>query len=184
MPAAARDRILDAARRRFAADGVYAATLEDVRHDAGVSVGAIYHHFPDKERLAEAVWLDALERYQAALLQVLRAAPTAREGITGVVAHHLRWVARHPEDAALLFSARPAAAAPRNRDFFAAVRAWWSDHAAELRPFDLDVAHALWLGPANEYCRHWLAGRSRRIPPAIARELAEAAWQTLKGPDT
>jgi len=181
---AARERILDAARRRFAADGVYAATLEDVRRDAGLSVGAVYHHFPDKERLAEAVWLDALERYQAGFLEALRAHPDARGGVMAAVEHHLRWVAAHRDDAALLLSARPAAAAARNRAFFAAVRAWWQEHAAAgaLREHDLDLVHALWLGPSQEYCRHWLAGRARRVPRAVARELAEAAWQSLKGP--
>jgi AcrR family transcriptional regulator len=178
---ATRDRILDAARRRFAADGVYSATLEEVRRDAGVSVGAIYHHFPDKERLAEAVWLDALGRYQKGFLAALRAHPGASEGVVAAVEYHLAWVAAHREDAALLFSARPAAARERNRPFFRAVRAWWREHAGELRDLDLDVAHALWLGPAQEYCRHWLAGRARRVPADVARELADSAWLTLRG---
>ena len=177
----ARDRIVEAARTRFAADGVYAATLDDVRRDAGVSVGAVYHHFPDKERLAEAVWLDALERYQAGFLAALGASAGAREGVEGAVAYHLRWVASHREDAVLLFSARPSTAREPNRAFFRAVRAWWRTHADELRDFDLDLAHALWLGPAQEYCRHWLAGRARRVPPAVRDELAAAAWQALKG---
>src|SRR3954452_23052355 len=177
----ARDRILAAARSRFASDGVYAATLDDVRRDAAVSVGAVYHHFPDKERLAEAVWLDALARYQAGFLDVLRESSGAREGIEAAVAHHLDWVAAHREDATLLFSARPATAREPNRAFFRAVRAWWRQHADELRDLDLDLAHALWLGPSQEYCRHWLAGRARRIGPDVARELAEAAWLNLKG---
>jgi AcrR family transcriptional regulator len=181
VPAAARDRIIAAARARFASDGVYAATLDDVRRDAGVSVGAVYHHFPDKERLAEAVWLDALERYQAGFLDGLRASAGAREGIEGAVAYHLGWVAAHREDAILLFSARPSTAREPNRAFFRAVRAWWREHAGELRDFDLDLAHALWLGPAQEYCRHWLAGRARRVPAAVRDELAAAAWRALKG---
>jgi AcrR family transcriptional regulator len=180
MPSA-RERILDAARARFAADGVYSATLEEVRGDAGVSVGAIYHHFPDKERLAEAVWLDALGRYQAAFLAALEGSTSAREGVVAAVEGHLAWVAAHRDDAALLFSARPAAARAPNRAFFAAVRRWWRAHAGELRDLDLDLAHALWLGPSQEYCRHWLAGRARRIGPDVARELAEAAWLNLRG---
>src|SRR3954452_20222959 len=98
----ARDRILAAARSRFASDGVYAATLDDVRRDAGVSGGAVYHHFPDKERLAEAVWLGALARYQDGFLGVLDEHAGAREGVTAGVEYHLRWVAAHRDDAALL----------------------------------------------------------------------------------
>src|SRR3954453_19009777 len=181
MAVAARDRILAAARTRFASDGVYAATLDDVRRDAAVSVGAVYHHFPDKERLAEAVWLDALERYQAGFLDVLRASSGARDGIEGAVAYHLDWIAAHREDATLLFSARPATAREPNRAFFRAVRAWWRRHAAELRDLALDRAPALWLGPSQEYCRHWLASRARRVPAAVRDELAAAAGRALKG---
>jgi AcrR family transcriptional regulator len=175
-----RERILAAARARFAADGVYSATLDEVRRDAGVSVGAIYHHFPDNEQLAEAVWLDALTRYQDGFLAVLREHDDAREGVVAAVEYHLRWVATHREDAALLFSARPARAREPNRAFFRAVRAWMRAHAAELRELDLDLAHALWLGPSQEYTRHWLTGRARRVPTAVARELAEAAWRSLR----
>src|SRR3954464_15996262 len=120
MAVAARDRILAAARTRFASDGVYAATLDDVRRDAGVSVGAVYHHFPDKERLAAAVWLDALERYQAGFLDVLRGSTGAREGVERRVAYPLDWVAAHREDVTLLFSARPATSPDPNRAFFRA----------------------------------------------------------------
>src|SRR3954468_16913994 len=124
MRATARDRILAAARTRFASDGVYSATLDEVRRAAGVSVGAIYHHFPDKERLAEAVWLDALGRYQDGFLATLNQDPGARGGVVAAVEYHLAWVAANREDAALLFSARPARARERNRAFFREVRAW------------------------------------------------------------
>jgi hypothetical protein len=60
------------------------------------------------------------------------------------------------------------------------VGVWWREHAPELRDLDLDVAHALWLGPSQEYARHWLAGRARRVPSAVARELSEAAWRALR----
>jgi len=46
---------METARRRFASDGAIAATLDEIRRDADVSVGALYHHFPDKPALAAAV---------------------------------------------------------------------------------------------------------------------------------
>jgi AcrR family transcriptional regulator len=125
----ARRRILDAAARRFAGAGVSATTLEEIRGDAHVSVGAVYHHFADKEGLAAAVWLDALGRYQRGFLDVLRAHPDARPGIAGAVRHHLAWVARHRDLAQILLGARPAGAVELNEPFFAEVRAWWRAHA-------------------------------------------------------
>jgi AcrR family transcriptional regulator len=180
----ARRRILDAAARRFAAAGALATTLDEVRADAQVSVGAVYHHFADKEALAEAVWLDALERYQRGFLEALRAQPDARGGITGAVRFHMEWVARHRDLARILLGARPAGARALNEPFFSEVLVWWRGHAhyGALADLDLDLAHALWLGPSHEFCRQWLAGHARRIPSAVADTLSEAAWAVLKGP--
>ncbi len=70
----------------------------------------------------------------------------------------------------------------RNRAFFAEAMAWWDTHAhyGSLRALPFDVINALWLGPSQEYARHWIAGRARRVPVAVANDLAQAAWQVLK----
>jgi AcrR family transcriptional regulator len=48
--------LLETARRRLAADGAIAATLDEIRRDGEVSVSALYHHFPDKPALAAPVY--------------------------------------------------------------------------------------------------------------------------------
>jgi hypothetical protein len=60
---------------------------------------------------------------------------------------------------------------------------WWRPHAryGALRDLPLDLAHALWLGPVQEYCRVWLAGRAAVAPRQAAPVLADGAWQALKG---
>jgi AcrR family transcriptional regulator len=45
-----RERILEAAREVFAADGV-GAQIDDVARTAGVGVGTVYRHFPTKDAL-------------------------------------------------------------------------------------------------------------------------------------
>jgi AcrR family transcriptional regulator len=51
-----RQRILAVAAHCFA-DGGYAATsIRDIARDVGVTVGAIYVHFPSKDRLLVAVY--------------------------------------------------------------------------------------------------------------------------------
>ncbi|MFC9359821.1 TetR family transcriptional regulator [Rhodococcus sp. NPDC057014] len=52
--------LLDVAEGHFARRGVLGTRLADIRHEAGVSVGAVYHHFPNKEELYVQVWLRAL----------------------------------------------------------------------------------------------------------------------------
>lgn len=51
-----RHSILVAARRRFAAQGYAATTLSAVAKDAGITLAALYHYFPDKPALYEAVF--------------------------------------------------------------------------------------------------------------------------------
>jgi AcrR family transcriptional regulator len=185
----ARRRLLGVARRRFAADGVLAPTLEQIRREAGVSVGALYHHFADKHELAAAVYAEVMSEYQRGFVAVLREHATAEGGVRGGVSHHLGWVASHRADATLLLGERVDSEALReaNREFFTAIEDWWRPHAAYgvLRPMELDLTAALWFGPTQEYCRHWLAGRVRRLPAEVAETLADAAWSALRvHPDT
>jgi AcrR family transcriptional regulator len=185
-----RDRVLASALACFARVGVEGTTLDEIRRESGASIGAIYHHFADKQQLAAAVYVDGNYRYQQAFVAELRSRPGAEEGVRAIVSFHLRWCASNRELARYLLTQRAAAGpvdaglAEHNRAFFAEVRTWWGPHAhyGALRDLDLDLVYALWLGPSQEYCRQWLAGRARRVPPAVARELADAAWRSLQRP--
>jgi AcrR family transcriptional regulator len=46
-----RRMVLDAALRLFARHGFGATSVRQIADEAGVSIGAVYHHFPDKESL-------------------------------------------------------------------------------------------------------------------------------------
>lgn len=63
----ARERLLAAALRRFGEDGAVAVNLEEVRLEAGVSVGALYHHFADKAALVDALIDRSYGRLETAL---------------------------------------------------------------------------------------------------------------------
>jgi AcrR family transcriptional regulator len=181
----ARERLLAAALARFAADGALGATLEDIRREARVSVGAFYHHFPDKGRLAAALYAELTKDFQDGFLAELRAHSGAEDGVKAGVRFYLHWVGTNRAAAALLLGERPAddeALRGYNGRFFAEATAWWATHVhyRALRSLPFDVIHALWLGPAHEYTRHWVAGRTKRVPATAASVLADAAWQTLK----
>ena len=48
---ATRRRVLDGARRAFATHGYEGATVKRLEEEIGLSRGAIFHHFPDKDAL-------------------------------------------------------------------------------------------------------------------------------------
>jgi AcrR family transcriptional regulator len=175
---------MQTARRRFAVDGALAATLDEIRCDADVSVGALYHHFPDKPALAAAVYAEVMSEYQAGFTTMLRRHDTAESGIRGGVAHHLRWVAANRNEAVLLLGDRLDSAELRdaNRAFFAAVRDWWQPHHTYgvLRPMQAGITAALWIGPAQEFGRYWIAGNEPRMPRGAVKMFADAAWMSLR----
>jgi AcrR family transcriptional regulator len=54
--------LVDAARELFARDGYEATSLDAVAARAGVTKGAVYHHFDGKRQLFEAVFAREIER--------------------------------------------------------------------------------------------------------------------------
>ena len=179
-----RDRLLLVAEAEFAEKGPIDARLADIRSGVGVSVGALYHHFPDKSDLYRQVWLHALADYQTHFWDAVGECATAREGVEAGVVEHLRWVSEHPARAKVLASTKPAGAelAPSNREFFRNTMRWWRTHAGygAVRALDFEIAYALWLGPAQEYSRLWLDGAVTATPTTVAATFADAAWKAVQ----
>ncbi|MGH9129167.1 MAG: TetR/AcrR family transcriptional regulator [Acidimicrobiales bacterium] len=57
------ERLLAAARAALAEQGAD-ANMEDVAHQAGVGIGTLYRHFPTRQALCEAVYLDQVNELQ------------------------------------------------------------------------------------------------------------------------
>lgn len=54
---ATKDNILNAASKLFLKKGIKDTTVRDIAREAGVTTGAIYHHFSSKDDIAEALGL-------------------------------------------------------------------------------------------------------------------------------
>lgn len=159
-------------------------SLQAVRERAGVSNGSLFHHFRTRQHLTTAVVGAALHDHQQVLLAEL--VDDARAGVTRTVRRHLRWVEDNQSVARLLLSAPPGlprqvASTPAlaaNRQFFTDLAKWLHQHGWAQQP-PLPVVLALWIGPAQEYSRHWLALDDRPRLDAAADDLAEGAWAAL-----
>lgn len=53
---ALRNKVLDTALMLFSEKGYFNTSIHDIRRAAGVSIGAIYHHFDNKESLAKSLY--------------------------------------------------------------------------------------------------------------------------------
>jgi TetR/AcrR family transcriptional repressor of nem operon len=62
QPDVTRKRLLQAAFEEIYRRGFQSASLDTILHKAGVTKGALYHHFPDKAALGQAVVEDVVKR--------------------------------------------------------------------------------------------------------------------------
>lgn len=186
-----RGDILTSALELFNERGYTRTSVQDIAEHARASVGSIYHHFDGKEGIAAAVYLEGLAGYHRGLLRELeREHADAREAVHGLVRHHLRWVKRNRALARFLLTSRdPEVAgatgdelAPMNQQVFAAVQRWmdrWIE-AGEVERLPIGLLHAVVLGPSQEFCRHWAAGRATQSIDRAEPVLAEAAWKAVR----
>ena len=82
---ATRQRILEAAGRRFKQDGIDGAGVAAVMSDAGLTNGAFYAHFASKEDLVANVLADQLRAQR----QSLDAQPADRAGLEAFIRSYL-----------------------------------------------------------------------------------------------
>jgi AcrR family transcriptional regulator len=75
-----RELLLAAAVRAFTAEsrGGPATTLDSIAKDAGVGIGTLYRHFPNRDSLVEAVYRNELDRLCAAAEQLRTELPADR----------------------------------------------------------------------------------------------------------
>ncbi|MGO4833248.1 TetR family transcriptional regulator, partial [Rhizobiaceae sp. 2RAB30] len=86
-PETMRRKVLDVAEEAFQARGYNATSLGDLMQAAGVTGGALHHHFPTKKAIGLAV---IRERVAAAVeetwIKPVESAPTAHQGVSDVFA--------------------------------------------------------------------------------------------------
>ena len=71
-----KDHILDVALRLFSDQGYFNTSIHDIRRVADVSIGAIYHHFKNKEALAKSLYDHAMQHIDGSI----KAACAGRSG--------------------------------------------------------------------------------------------------------
>ena len=133
-PAETRQRVLDAAEKVFARDGISRATVRQITTEAGVNVAAVNYHFGSREGLIEAVFERHASEVNAdrnrGLDEVLLAAGDGRPRLTGILEAYLgaplERLARREEDPvpfgqllSQLFSEPPEIVEPLMRRHFA-----------------------------------------------------------------
>lgn len=157
---------------------------------AGVSSGFVYHHFAGKEDIAATLFASGLHWYVQGFLQELLDSETAEAGVKACVRYHLLWFATNRQLASFMVQRRETelgmiadpGVSRAKRAFFNAANDWLSDHAEQqrIRSLPRELYYSLWMGPAQDYARRWLAGYPRRSMTQARVRLPDAAWASLR----
>jgi len=175
-----REAILGCAVARVARAGVEGATLQDVATDAGLSKGAVTHHFASKDDLLDAVIIRCGERLAARITEAVNAQPMPGERLRALLdAVWSAWDQDADEARALTLLAASALTNPRLRAV--SEGAWGATAAVVARALDETLA-VLGLRPRveSEAIARWLlasaagqrVARGEAADPAARRVLA------------
>jgi AcrR family transcriptional regulator len=193
MPATdTRRRVLDAALSGFLEDGYAQTTIADIRGRSEVSNGALFHHFPSKDAIADALFVEAIASFHEGLWELVDRKPRSlRSAVRRVIEHQLRWIEEHPDLARFVYmrghldwdSRGGSEVEELNRRIAAAIREWMAPliERGEIRPRSMLVISAIVTGPSHAIAQRWLAGQLTSPPTAFVDELADAAWAGLRG---
>jgi len=180
---------LQAAAQVFLQHGFASAAMDLVRQQAGVSNGSLYHHFPTKAQLADALYAWTLRDFHAAQLAPIRGRASAQNGVKGMVRAYVDWVVANPERARLLHDLKrsgdlaggPGEWEQANAETFAVLRDWIDRQTAagEMRAMPVSVWMAVVFGPAMSLTGHWVRQAPTVVAPKVRAALEHAAWMAV-----
>lgn len=158
-------KVLDAAERLFARDGVERVTMQAVAKEAGVGVGTLYRGFGDKAGLAMALLGERERQFQELMISgppPLGPGAEPVERLTAFVAGYTELVAEQLELVLLSQTAAPGAR------FRSGAHALWRTHCRYLlslaaTPSPVLRADALLAALSGEMIAYWLTEEGRDL---------------------
>ncbi|MDO7211884.1 TetR/AcrR family transcriptional regulator [Acinetobacter nosocomialis] len=174
----------------FLEHGIETTSIEMIRAKSETSVGAIYHHFKNKEGIVAALFFSALDDQTVLRDEYLKQAKTLQDVVFALIHSYVDWVSEQPEFARFLNSARfnmmkgeehqqlVQRNKNRNQNIFSLIANFEEFKALSLIPNELLLS--LVIGSTESYCRAWLSQRVKSDPKVYKDVLAKAAWSSLQ----
>ncbi|MDN6858156.1 TetR/AcrR family transcriptional regulator [Pseudomonas sp. CAN2814] len=188
--ASRKDDILQAALACFSESGVDATTIEMIRDRSGASIGSLYHHYGNKERIIGALYLTGIGQYAALLDAGLEAAKSAETVVKLFVTSYIDWVSANPQWARFILHSRGRVEAGEvgeelreaNRQQGRRIAELLAEHrkAGAFKALSAELFNSVVIGPTHDYARNWLAGRTRVDLIDCREQLAQIAWDSVR----
>lgn len=162
MIAETRAKLLAAARHAFGTVGYAQSSMDDFTAAAGLTRGALYHHFGDKKGLLQAVIQEIDAEMTARLNRVSASAPTRWDGFVDECATYIE-MAVEPEIQRIMFRDGPAVLGdisqwPSTNGCIAAIRKSLHELRQDGVIIDVDEeATARMINGASSHAALWIA---------------------------
>lgn len=188
--AALKRQILLDALSCFLENGIETTSIEMIRSKSDSSVGAIYHHFKNKEGIVATLFFAALDDQAARRDDYLEGTESLQEVLYAFIHSYIDWVSEQPEFAKFLISARFNVMQGedqerlvqknklRNQKIFNEISNYADSEFLKSIPHELLLS--LVIGSTENYCRAWLSQRVSSNPKVYKDILAKAAWDSLQ----
>jgi len=188
--AALKRQILLDALSCFLENGIETTSIEMIRAKSDSSVGAIYHHFKNKEGIVATLFFAALDDQAARRDDYLEGTESLQEVLYAFIHSYIDWVSEQPEFAKFLISARfnvmqgedqerlVQKNKSRNQKIFNEISNYADSEFLKSIPHELLLS--LVIGSTENYCRAWLSQRVSSNPKVYKDILAKAAWDSLQ----
>lgn len=188
--AALKRQILLDALSCFLENGIETTSIEMIRSKSDSSVGAIYHHFKNKEGIVATLFFAALDDQAALRDEYLESTKSLQEVLYAFIHSYVDWVSGQPDFAKFLISARFSVMQGgdqerlvqknrlRNQKIFSEISNY--AEAEFLKSIPHELLLSLVIGSTENYCRAWLSQRVKSDPKVYKDILAKAAWDSLQ----
>lgn len=185
-----KDEILQAALACFTEVGVDGTTIEMIRDRSEASIGSLYHHFGNKERIIAALYLAGTAEYAALLEEGFTATDSAEACVKLLVTSYVDWVVINPDWARFVLHSRGRVEAGElgeqlresNREHFQRIFAALSGYREQglFKAMPADCFASVIIGPTHDFARNWLAGRTQTQLADCRELLAQVAWDSVR----
>lgn len=183
-------QILQDALSCFLEYGLDTTSIEMIREKSDSSVGAIYHHFKNKDGIIAALVFAALDDQAQLREEYLQEAKSLKELLYALIYSYVDWVADQPKFAQFLLLAHFSVLQgeyrqrlnEKNKHRNQKIVAYVSSYAdaALLKSVPAELMMSLVIGATESYCRAWLSEKVVTNPKAYRETLAQAAWDSLQ----
>lgn len=182
-----RDQVLDTALRLFSESGYFNTSIHDIRRAAGVSIGAIYHHFGNKETLARSLYERLLGQMDAAIGEACVGESGCLARSRAIIARLFELTAEEPQMMQFVLLAQHREYLPEEPPIcssqpFQFMRQVVEEGiaAGEIRPIEPWVAASAMFGGALRMMNLSLDGVLEHPLAAYTDEVVDCGWRAIR----